>query len=410
MSTCSITEAIEDIRLGRMVILVDDENRENEGDITIAAQHITPEHINFMAKHARGLICLSMAPNMIDKLQISTMSQQNNSRFSTNFMISIEARHGITTGISAADRAHTILTAVADNAHPNDIVSPGHMFPLQAHPGGVLARVGHTEGSVDLAKLSGLKPAAVICEILNDDGSMARMPDLELFAKKHNLKITTVRDIIRHRINLGHLTVKQIAKAKLPSEYGTFKVIAYENGINADTHLAIIKGNINNTENPEPILVRVHSECLTGDVFGSLRCDCGSQLHAALDQIECEGRGIVIYMKQEGRGIGLANKIKAYALQDKGLDTVEANQHLGFKPDLRDYGIGAQILVDLGVKNMRILTNNPRKIIGLEGYGIHIKERVPLEIKSCTNNLHYLKTKQKKLGHILHINSYHQKG
>ena len=403
MPICTAQEAIEEIRQGKMIILVDDEDRENEGDITIAAQFITPEVINFMATHARGLICLPMAPEMVEALHLPLMTHRNESGFGTNFTVSIEARCGVTTGISAHDRACTILAAVADGATPNDIVIPGHIFPLRAQAGGVLVRAGQTEGGVDLARLAGLKPAAVICEILNDDGTMARMPDLIVFAKKHNLKIATIKDLIRHRMQSGLLSVRRVAEAELPTRWGNFSIVAYENDLDNATHLALVKGKP--SQDTTPTLVRVHSECLTGDVLGSLRCDCGGQLAAAMTRIEQEGSGVVLYMRQEGRGIGLVNKLKAYALQDSGLDTVEANQKLGFKADLRDYGIGAQILIDLGIRKMRLMTNNPKKIVGLEGYGLEVTERVPLELDACEFNKNYLQTKKDKLGHMLDLNA-----
>jgi len=395
-------EAIEEIRKGRMIILVDDEDRENEGDLTIAAEMVTPEIINFMATHGRGLICLAMEPKWVDRLQLPMMSSNNQSKFGTAFTVSIEARYGVTTGISAADRATTISVAVADDVKPQDIVTPGHIFPLRAKEGGVLVRAGQTEGSVDLARLAGLKGAAVICEIMRDDGEMARMPDLVEFAKVHDLKIATIKDLIRYRMQRGQLSVERVGEARLPSCFGgDFRAIAFQNELDEQTHLALVKGDISPEE---PVLVRVHSECLTGDVLGSLRCDCGGQLQAAMRQIGAEGAGIVLYMRQEGRGIGLANKIKAYGLQDEGLDTVEANAKLGFKPDLRDYGIGAQILISLGVRKMRLMTNNPKKIVGLEGYGLEVVDRVPIEIEPCEQNLCYLQTKKDKMGHLLEFN------
>lgn len=398
MGICKTEEAIEDFKQGKMIILADDEDRENEGDLTIAAEFITPEIINFMAKYGRGLICLPMTNEMADKLELPLMTQRNGSKFGTNFTVSIEAREGVTTGISAFDRAHTILTAVNPNSKARDIVTPGHIFPLRANNGGVLIRAGQTEGSVDLAKLAGLTPAAVICEIMNEDGTMSRMPDLEKFSKEHDIKIATIKDLIQYRLKKGQVAVKRAAEASMPTAFGDFRIIAYENSLDNQTHIALVKGDVTT---PEPVLVRVHSECLTGDVFASMRCDCGGQLHSAMAQIEKEGRGIILYMRQEGRGIGLANKIKAYALQDKGLDTVEANNMLGFKADLRDYGLGAQILVDLGVSKLRILTNNPKKIIGLEGYGLEIVERIPLELLPSPYNEKYLQTKKEKLGHLL---------
>jgi len=398
MSIKRIEEAIRDVREGRPVILVDDEDRENEGDLVVAAEKVTPEIINFMAGYGRGLICLTLTEEKANSLNLHPMVAENTSPQGTAFTVSIDARKGITTGISAYDRAVTILTAVADDARPEDLVRPGHVFPLRARKGGVLVRAGQTEGSVDLARLSGLKPSGVICEIMKGDGTMARMPDLEVFAKEHNLKIVTVADIVEYRLRKERL-VRRIAVTTLPTCYGgRFTAIAYENDIDFHEHLALVKGEINPEE---PVLVRVHSECLTGDVFGSERCDCGEQLKAAMRMIERENKGVFLYMHQEGRGIGLANKLKAYALQDKGLDTVEANHKLGFKDDLRDYGIGAQILLDLGVRKMRLMTNNPRKIVGLEGYGLEVVERVSIETIPHRGNIDYLRIKKEKMGHII---------
>lgn len=392
----TIDEAIEDIAKGKMIILVDDEDRENEGDLCMAAEKVTPEAINFMAKYGRGLICLTLTPQRVEELGLPMMTDENTSPFGTAFTVSIEAKRGVTTGISAADRATTILTAIDPKTKPEDLVKPGHVFPLKAKPGGVLQRAGQTEGSVDLARLAGLYPAGVICEIMNDDGTMARVPQLMEFSKRHNLKIVTIKDLINYRIRTEKF-VRRVADVNLPTAYGEFRAIAYANDLDPNIHIALVKGEITD----EPLLVRVHSECLTGDVFSSRRCDCGEQLHKAMEMIEKAGRGVILYMRQEGRGIGLANKLKAYELQDRGLDTVEANLKLGFKPDLRDYGIGAQILRDLGVRKMKLMTNNPKKIVGLEGYGLKVIERVPIETKPHEGNIIYLKTKKKKLGHML---------
>ncbi|OGP65798.1 MAG: bifunctional 3,4-dihydroxy-2-butanone 4-phosphate synthase/GTP cyclohydrolase II [Deltaproteobacteria bacterium RBG_13_53_10] len=397
-----VEEALEEIRQGRMVILVDDEDRENEGDLTMAAEKVTPEAINFMAKHGRGLICLSLTEERLNELRLPMMVSDNTSRFQTAFTISIDARMGVTTGISAADRACTILTAIKEDTRPEDLVAPGHIFPLKARKGGVLVRTGQTEGSVDLARMAGLRPAGVICEVMKDDGTMARLSDLRIFAEEHGLKILTIADLIKYRMNKESL-VRRIANAKLPTKYGgTFTAVAYENDIDLYHHIALVKGEI---KPDDVVLVRVHSQCLTGDVFGSKRCDCEEQLHTAMGMIEKEGKGVIVYMRQEGRGIGLANKLRAYNLQDEGKDTVEANEELGFKADMRDYGIGAQILADLGLHRIRLMTNNPRKIIGLQGYGIEVVERIPIETKPHQENIEYLKVKAKKMGHLLSIKS-----
>ncbi|NLC70535.1 MAG: bifunctional 3,4-dihydroxy-2-butanone-4-phosphate synthase/GTP cyclohydrolase II [Desulfuromonadaceae bacterium] len=398
MPTANIEAALQDIRSGKMIILVDDEDRENEGDLTMAAEKVTPQDINFMAREGRGLICLSMTEERADQLALPLMVQNNNSSFGTAFTVSIEARQGVTTGISAADRARTIQVAIADDTTPFDLARPGHVFPLRAKKGGVLVRTGQTEGSVDLVRLAGMKPAGVICEVMNDDGTMARMPQLREFSRRHGLRIVSIADLVAYRMRT-ELLVHRAAETVIPTSFGgEFRAIAYNNDVDQTQHLALIKGEIHEAE---PVLVRVHSECLTGDVFGSQRCDCGKQLQAAMAQIEAEGKGVVLYMRQEGRGIGLINKLRAYALQDQGQDTVEANVSLGFKPDLRDYGLGAQILLDLGVRRLRLMTNNPKKIVGLEGYGLEVLERVPIQIPANGSNRRYLRTKRDKLGHLL---------
>ncbi|HEY5498011.1 MAG TPA: bifunctional 3,4-dihydroxy-2-butanone-4-phosphate synthase/GTP cyclohydrolase II [Syntrophales bacterium] len=398
MGVSTISEAIEDIRNGKMIILVDDEDRENEGDLCMAAEFVTPEAINFMARHGRGLICLTMTEEHADCLHLMPMARDNRSRFGTAFTISIEAKKGVTTGISAFDRSTTIRAAVADGAKADDLVSPGHIFPIRAKKGGVLVRTGQTEGSVDLARIAGLKAAGVICEVMKDDGTMARMPDLEIFAKEHDLKIATIADLIDFRMQHESM-IRRAATANIPTRFGgMFKVTVYENDVDDMQHVALVKGDI---KPEDEVLVRVHSECFTGDVIGSARCDCGDQLHRAMEMVEREGKGVIVYMRQEGRGIGFVNKIRAYALQEEGKDTVEANIELGFKADLRDYGLGAQILADQGVRKMRLMTNNPKKIVGLEGYGITITGRVPIVIEPDENNIRYLTTKKTKMGHLI---------
>ena len=393
----SIDVAIDAIRDGRMIVVVDDEDRENEGDLTVAAEKITPEIINFMAKHGRGLICMPMTPERLAELDIPQMVPQNTARFDTAFCVSIEARYVTSTGISAADRAATVLAAIDPATRPADLARPGHMFPLKARPGGVLVRAGQTEAAVDLARIAGLYPAGVICEIMNEDGTMARVPELRLFAKKHKLPMITIADLIQYRMRTEAL-VRRVAAAALPTSYGDFRVIAFESVLDNETHVALVKGDLGDGTD---VLVRVHSRCLTGDVFHSARCDCGPQLDAAMERIERQGRGVLLYLNQEGRGIGLANKIRAYELQEQGLDTVEANERLGFQADQRDYGIGVQILKNLGVRSMRLLSNNPRKLVGLEGYGLSVVEWLPLEIPPSAHSERYLRTKKEKLGHKL---------
>lgn len=402
MPMLTIEEAIRDIKDGKMIILVDDEDRENEGDLMIAAEKTTPEAINFMAKYARGLICLSMTADKIEALDLPLMVENNTSQFQTGFTVSIEAKHGVTTGISAHDRATTVLTAIADDAKPGDLVRPGHIFPLRARRGGVIVRAGQTEGSVDLARLAGLRPAGVICEVMDEDGTMARMPSLEKFSQEHGIGIVTIADLIEYRMRTESF-VHRAVETVIPTAFaGEFRAIVYENDVDDFLHIAMVKGDIDPNR---PVLVRVHSECLTGDIFGSLRCDCGEQLRRAMQKIDEEGMGVLLYIRQEGRGIGLVNKLKAYNLQDQGLDTVEANEELGFKPDLRNYGIGAQILVDLGVRQMKLLTNNPKKMVGLVGYGLSIVEQVPIEIEPNEHNRCYLECKKLKMGHMLNLDA-----
>ena len=394
----SVEQAVEAIGAGKMIIVVDDEDRENEGDLTMAAGKVTPEAVNFMVKHGRGLLCLAMTPERLDELDVPLEVADNSSRRETAMCVSIDAKTGTSTGVSAADRALTIRTAIASETRPRDLARPGHVFPLRARSGGVLVRAGHTEAAVDLARIGGLYPAGVICEVMNEDGTMARVPELRKFARRHGLLMITIADLIRYRMSTESL-VRQVAKAELPTSHGPFTIHAYDNRIDGQTHVALVRGDLGDGKD---VMVRVHSQCLTGDVFHSMRCDCGGQLDAAMRQIAHEGRGVLLYLHQEGRGIGLANKLRAYELQDQGLDTVEANERLGFKADQRDYGIGAQILRDLGVRTMRLLTNNPRKFVGLEGYGLSVVESLPLEVTPVVETTRrYLRTKKEKLGHKL---------
>jgi 3,4-dihydroxy 2-butanone 4-phosphate synthase / GTP cyclohydrolase II len=397
MGLSTIPEAIQDIREGKFLIIVDNEDRENEGDLAIAAEKVTPEAINFMAKYGRGLICMPVTGQRLDELDIPLMVDRNTSRFTTAFTVSVEAKHKVSTGISAADRAQTVKTIIDPNTRPSDLVYPGHMFPLRAKEGGVLVRAGHTEAIIDLAKLAGLYPAGVICEVLNDDGTMARLPQLIVLAEKFGIKIISVAELIAYRLKHEKL-IHRVAEAKLPTKFGEFQAIAYKSDVDPKEHIALVMGDVTT---PEPVLVRVHSECLTGDVFGSLRCDCGEQIALGMQAVAKEGRGVILYMRQEGRGIGFHNKIRAYALQDQGMDTVEANVSLGFAPDLRDYGVGAQILTDLGIREIRLLTNNPKKVISLEGYGLKVVQLVPIVVQPNPHNRRYLETKQKKMGHLL---------
>jgi 3,4-dihydroxy 2-butanone 4-phosphate synthase/GTP cyclohydrolase II len=397
MPISPIPDLLEDLAAGRQVILMDDEDRENEGDLVLAAEHATPEQINFMAKYGRGLICLALTPERTDQLELPLMVRNTDAKHATNFTVSIEAAEGVTTGISAADRARTIQAAIAADAGPEDLVQPGHVFPLRSVEGGVLTRTGHTEASVDLARLAGCQPAGVICEIMNDDGSMARYPDLEAFAEEHGLKIGTIADLVQYRMETESL-VRKAVETRLPTDLGEFRLVAFQSDVDDAEHVALIMGDI---DDGEPVLTRMHSECLTGDVFGSQRCDCQSQLHAAMEQVAAEERGLIVYLRQEGRGIGLIEKLRAYNLQDAGRDTVEANEELGYAPDLRNYGVGAQILRQLGVRRLRLMTNNPRKIIGLGGYGLEVTERVPVVCPTHPANERYLAAKREKLGHLL---------